>query len=92
MTDNIYKFPKKELDIEVNLEEQEYNAQVVDAVHTMLEMHVAGIVSVSDVEWEHVMDAALSVAMSAGLRAGIPSEELQAILASATIEEVSYDA
>ena len=92
MSDNIYNFPKRPLDIQVDLEEEEFNEKVVDAVHTMLEMHVSGIVSTSDVEWEHVMDAALSVAISAGLRAGFPLEELQVALSEINIKETEYDA
>lgn len=92
MSDNIYNFPKKPLDIEVDLEDEEYNEQVVDAVHTMLEMHVTGIVHTSDVEWEHVMDAALSVAIGAGVRAGYPIEELEEALNSIAIKGFEYDA
>lgn len=92
MSDKIIKFPSRELDIEVDLDEYEWHEDVVRAVHTMLEMHVMGIVGTSDVEWEHVMDAALSVAMSAGLRAGIDKDELHDILATASIEEFEYDA
>ena len=92
MSDNIYNFPKRPLDIQVDLEEEEFNEKVVGAVHTMLEMHVSGIVSTSDVEWEHVMDAALSVAISAGLRAGFPLEELQVALSEINIKETEYDA
>lgn len=92
MSDNIYNFPKRPLDIQVDLEEEEFNEKVVDAVHTMLEMHVSGIVATSDVEWEHVMDAALSVAISAGLRAGFPLEELQVALSEINIKETEYDA
>jgi hypothetical protein len=92
MSDNIYNFPKKTLDIQVDLEDEEYHESVVDAVHTILEMHVSGIVATSDVEWEHVMDAALSVAISAGLRAGFPVEELQKSLSMVQIKDFEYDA
>ena len=92
MSDNIYNFPKRGLDIQVDLEEEAYNEKVVDAVHTMLEMHVSGIVSTSDVEWEHIMDAALSVAISAGLRAGFPLEELKEALSQIDVKEMEYDA
>ena len=88
----IIKFPTNDLDVEVDLETLEWHEDVVSAVHTMLEMHVQGIVNTSDVEWEHIMDAALSVAMSAGLRAGIQVDELHDILATASIEEYEYDA
>jgi len=92
MSDNIYNFPKRGFDIQVDLEEEAYNEKVVDAVHTMLEMHVSGIVSTSDVEWEHIMDAALSVAISAGLRAGFQIEELKESLAMIDVKKVEYDA
>lgn len=92
MSDNIYNFPKRGFDIQVDLEEEEYNEKVVDAVHTMLEMHVSGIVSTSDVEWEHIMDAALSVAISAGLRAGFRIDELKESLAMIDVKEIEYDA
>ena len=92
MSDNIYNFPKKPMNIQVDLEDEAYNEQVVDAVHTMLEMHVSGIVHTSDVEWEHVMDAALSVAISAGLRAGYPLHELEAALSDIKVREADYDA
>lgn len=92
MSDNIYNFPKKPLNIAVDLEEEEYHEQVVQAVHSIMEMHLAGIVMSSDVDWEHVMDAALSVAISAGLRAGYPLEELEEALSKLKVEEISYDA
>jgi hypothetical protein len=92
MSDNIYNFPKKTLDIQVDLEDEEYHERVVDAVNTILEMHVSGIVASSDVEWEHVMDAALSVAIGAGLRAGFRLEELKESLALIDIKEIEYDA
>lgn len=92
MSDNVIRFPGRELSIDVDLEDEEHYAEVVSAVHTMIEMHVAGIVGTSDVEWEHIMDAAMSVGISAGLRAGISSDELQEMLASCKVEEVEYDA
>lgn len=91
MSDNVFQFPKKPLDIQVDLEEEAMHDQLVEAVHTMLEMHVAGIIGTSDVGWEHVMDAAMSLGISAGLRAGIPAGELEDALADVVIEEV-YDA
>jgi hypothetical protein len=43
MTDNIVKFPSKELDIELELDEtEEEYMEMVEAINTMLEMHIAG--------------------------------------------------
>jgi len=92
MSDNVIRFPKRELNIDVELEDDGDYYEFVFAVQTMIEMHVAGIVGTSDVEWEHVMDAAMSVGIGAGLRAGITPEELQEMLASCKVEEVEYDA
>ena len=92
MSDNIYKFPKRELDVDVTFEDIELHRDIVDATHTILQMNCEGIVATSDVDWEHIMDAALNVAINAGLRAGASVEELQDILATCTIEENNYDA
>lgn len=93
MSDNIYKFPKSnELDLEVELEEMQAHMEKTDAVYTMLQMHVEGIVNSSDVNWEHIMDAALNIGINAGLMAGIPIDELQDVLATCAIEEREYDA
>lgn len=93
MSDNIYKFPKHdELDIEVELEEMEAHMEKTEAVYTMLQMHVEGIVNSSDADWEHIMDAALNIGINAGLMAGIPIDELQDVLATCAIEEREYDA
>lgn len=92
MSDNVIRFPSRGLDIEVELEDEQVYWELVSAVHTMLEMNVAGMVGTSDVEWDHIMDAAMSLGISAGLRAGFTPEELQDMLASAKIEEVEYDA
>ena len=92
MSDNVIRFPDRELSIDLDLEDEEHYAEVVSAVQTMIEMHVAGIVGSSDVDWEHIMDAAMSVGIAAGLRAGITPQEMQDMLASCKVEEVEYDA
>ena len=92
MSDNIYNFPKKGFELEVELEEMQEHAEIVRSVQTILEMNISGIVQSSDVDWEHVMDAALSVAMNAGFRAGMSVEELQEFLEGAVLEEFNYDA
>ena len=93
MSDNVFKFPKRDgLDVEVSLEEMEHHMEKTDAVYTMLQMHIEGIVNSSDVDWEHVMDAALSLAIGAGLKAGFSVEELEEGLSKLTVEEISYDA
>jgi len=93
MSDNVFKFPKRDgLDVEVSLEEMEHHMEKTDAVYTMLQMHIEGIVNSSDVDWEHIMDAALNIGINAGLRSGIPIEELRDILATCALEEVIYDA
>lgn len=91
MSDNIFKFPKKELDIEVDLEKDEWDDQVSEAVFTILKMNVEGIVNTSDVEWEHVMDAALNIAVGAGLAAGFSIEQMQNAM-NYMDEEYEYDA
>ena len=93
MTDNIVKFPGRELDIELELEEtEEEYMEMVEAINTMLEMHIAGLLVTSEANWRHVMDACMSMAVSAGLRAGIPAEEIQSMMRTSRIHEVEYDA
>jgi hypothetical protein len=53
----------------------------------MLEMNVNGIYMSSDVEWHHIMDAAISIMIRAGLRAGIDRQELENILADIKVED-----
>lgn len=90
MTDNVINFPNREVIAEVELEEDYFD--VVEAVNTMLEMQVAGMMVTSDVQWNHVMDACLSMAVSAGLRSGMASEKIEEMLHNASIKEVMYDA
>jgi hypothetical protein len=93
MTDNIVKFPGKELDIELELEEtEEEYMEMVEAINTMLEMHIAGLLVTSEANWRHVMDACMSMAVSAGLRAGLSAEEIQSMMRTSRIHEVEYDA
>ena len=94
MSDNIVKFPKPKLPpeffLEVDLDESRDDMAMVDAVTTMLEMNVNGIYMSSDVEWHHIMDAAISIVIRAGLRAGIDRQELENILADIKVED-DYD-
>ena len=93
MTDNIVKFPSKEIDVDLELEEtEEEYMEMVEAINTMLEMHVAGLLVTSEAKWQHVMDACMSMAVSAGLRAGITAEEIQSMMRTSRIHEVEYDA
>ena len=93
MTDNIVKFPGRELDIELELEEtEEEYMEMVEAINTMLEMQIAGLLVTSEANWRHVMDACMSMAVSAGLRAGISAEEIQSMMRTSRIHEVEYDA
>jgi len=93
MTDNIVKFPGTELDVELDIDEtEEEYFEMVEAINTMMEMHVAGILTTSDAKWHHVMDAAMSIAVSAGLRAGMSAEEIEAMMKTSRIKEVEYDA
>lgn len=93
MTDNIVKFPERELDIEVELDEtEEEYYEMVDAINTMMEMHIAGIIMTSPAKWQHVMDAAMSLAVSAGMRSGMKPEEIEKMLNKAKVSEVHYDA
>jgi len=93
MTDNIIKFPNRHLDVEVELDEtEEEYMEMVEAINTMLEMHVAGLLVTSEAKWQHVMDACMSMAVSAGLRAGISAEEIQNMMRTSKVHEVEYDA
>jgi len=95
MTDNILKFPKRglEIDVDVELEEtQEEYEEMVEAIVVMMEMHTAGLIVTSDAKWQHVMDAAMSVAVNAGLRAGLSTEEIEGTFESVRVQEVKYDA
>jgi len=93
MTDNIVKFPGRGLDIELEIEETEEDyMEMVEAINTMLEMHIAGLLVTSEANWRHVMDACMSMAVSAGLRAGISAEEIQSMMRTSKIHEVEYDA
>lgn len=91
MSDNIFRFPNKGLEVEVDLEDDEWNEQVSEAVFTILKMNVEGIVNTSDVEWVHIMDAALNVGIGAGLAAGYTIEEMQEVI-SASDRGYDYDA
>tara|TARA_E500000318_G_scaffold54719_2_gene50960 strand:+ start:439 stop:720 length:282 start_codon:yes stop_codon:yes gene_type:complete len=93
MTDNILKFPKRNLEVDVELEEseEEYH-EMVEAIVVMMEMHTAGLIVTSDAKWQHVMDAAMSVAVNAGLRAGMSTEEIEETFESVRVQEVKYDA
>ena len=67
MTDNILKFPKRNLDVEVDLDQtQEEYEEMVEAIVVMMEMHTAGLIVTSEAKWQHVMDAAMSMAVNAG--------------------------
>jgi len=93
MTDNIVKFPERELDIEVELDETEEDyMEMVEAIKTMMDMHVAGLIVTSEAKWHHVMEAAMSIAVSAGLRSGLSAEEVEAMFNSAEVNEIQYDA
>jgi len=93
MTDNIVKFPNRHLDVEVELDEtEEEYFEMVEAINTMLEMHVAGLLVTSEAKWHHVMDACMSMAVSSGLRAGMSAEEIEAMMKTSKIKEVEYDA
>ena len=92
MSDNVFNFPKPHLNIEVELEDLKRHEELVEACHMMFEIHAAGMVHTSDVNWEHIMDAALSLGIGAGLRAGITPAELEDALADVCIEEIEYDA
>ena len=93
MTDNIVKFPNRHLDVEVELDEtEEEYMEMVEAINTMLEMHIAGLLVTSEAKWQHVMDACMSMAVSAGLRAGMVPEEIEEMMKTSNIKEVEYDA
>ena len=91
MSDNIFKFPNKELEVEVDLEDEEWNEQVSDAVFTILKMNVEGIVNTSDVSWAHIMDAALNIGINAGLEAGYTIEQMQEAIMTSE-RDFEYDA
>jgi hypothetical protein len=93
MTDNIIKFPMRNLDIEVELDEtEEEYYEMVEAIVVMMDMHATGLIVTSDAKWQHVMDGAMSIAVSAGLRAGMSTEEIEAAFESVKVTEVKYDA
>jgi len=93
MTDNILKFPKRNLDVEVDLDQtQEEYEEMVEAIVVMMEMHTAGLIVTSEAKWQHVMDAAMSMAVNAGLRAGLSTEEIEDTFESVKVQEVKYDA
>jgi len=91
MTDNVVEFPQKELDVNVELDSEDDYSEIVHAVNTMLEMQVAGMMVTTDIEWPHVMDACMSLAVSAGLRAGMDTDEIATLLQNAKIHEVELD-
>jgi hypothetical protein len=93
MTDNIVKFPKQGIDVDVELDEteDEYN-EMVDAIVVMMEMHTAGLIVTSEAKWHHVMDAAMTMAVNSGLRAGMTTEEIEQTFDSVSVREVQYDA
>ena len=92
MSDNIFKFPNKGLEVEVELEDEDWDEQVCDSVFTILSMNIEGIVNTSDVEWHHIMDAALNIGLNAGLRAGITLEQMQDAIMTLAEKEYEYDA
>jgi|TARA_R110001632_G_scaffold222625_1_gene353947 hypothetical protein len=92
MNDNIVDFPKPkklpaEFFIEVDLEDSRDDMSIVEAITAVMEMHTNGIYLSSDVEWHHIMDACLNIAISSGLRAGIDAEEMENLLGNISIDE-----
>lgn len=92
MTDNIVKFPSNELDIVFTPEEEMKHEEIVHAVASSLMFHIEGIESGSDANWDHIMDAAINIAITAGVNSGLTHEQIELMFNIMQIHEVEYDA
>ena len=93
MSDNVFKFPGAELNIEVELDSQKEHSEIVYAIEQMLHIHCKGIKeSIEKVEWEHILDASFGLLITAAFEAGMHPEELEEMLHSVVVEEQKYDA
>lgn len=93
MNDNVFNFPKKELNIEVELEDDGKHAEIVSAVEQMMFVHANGIFeTIDDVTWEHIFDASFGMLISAAFKAEIHPQDLEEMLHSVSVEEHKFDA
>ena len=92
MTDNVIKFPDQELDIEFDPEDELYHDEVVVAVQNSLMFLATGLESSTEADWEHIMDAAVNLSISAGLNCGMTLDDMEVMFNAMQIEKVEYDA
>jgi len=92
VTDNIVKFPSKELDIVFTPEEEMKHEEIVHAVTSSLMFQADGIESGSEATWDHIMDAAINVAITAGVNSGLTFDQIELMFNIMQIQEVEYDA
>jgi len=95
MSDNVFKFPKngKEMDVDVNLEEDIAHSEVIHAVQQIMHINCVGMVkSIDGLTWEHIFDATFGMLIDAAFNAEIEPEELMEMLHSVVVEEKKYDA
>jgi len=91
--DNIINFPKYSgLDIDLELEDiEDYDAMVL-GVQTAVMSLCNGLKTTTEAEWEHIMDACVNMAVTAGLNCGMELDDIEYLFHSLTIEKVHYDA
>ena len=92
VSDNVIKFPKPELDIELVLEEVIKDEELVHAVQTALLIYCNGLTASTDADWHHVFDACINMTVMAGLNMGMELEDVEILFNEMEIERVEYDA
>jgi hypothetical protein len=91
--DKVIKFPKtSQHDIELTLEEEGEYDEIVMGVQTALICLCSGLKGNTEADWEHIMDACVNMAITAGINSGLEHEDIEALFNHLTIERVHYDA
>lgn len=93
MSDNVIKFPElSELEIETILEEDALYDEFVVGVQTSLIALCSGLEKNTEANWEHIFDACINMAVTAGLNCDLTHEDIESLFNAMVIEKVQYDA
>lgn len=92
MTDNIVKFPNRELHIEFTPEEEIRYDEIVSGLQSAAFMMMDGMHKNTDATWDHVVDAMINATIMCGLEAGLTLEDMQELFHNIYIEKIEYDA
>ena len=92
---NVVDFPKREIDIRVDLETDEERLDSledrVNALAEIMDLNIQGLFHVVDADAEEVMMTLLQLSAIWAVRAGLPPEEYEALVRSTRLE-VIHDA